>query len=104
MEDIVKIEFAPFLLEEIVFLGIRQIESKGVDLLLFNRYHEDKDPLYRLPGDEQDMAFHELNIKYFSLLGYSEFIYKAIQEFPVFSKKIDKISFLKTNKRTEKGR
>ncbi|MGR3176988.1 MAG: hypothetical protein ACUZ8E_02900 [Candidatus Anammoxibacter sp.] len=103
MESITKIEFAPFLLEEVVFLGIRQVELKGEDLSLYNSYQEDKDPLYQLPGDDQDKAFHELNIKYFSLLGYSEFIYNIIREFPIFSEKIDKISFLKTDKRKEKG-
>ena len=95
--------FTPFLLEEVVFLGIRQVELKETDLSLYNRYQEEKDPLYQLPEDEQDKAFHELNIKYFSLLGYAEFIYKIIKEFPIFPEEIDKISFLKTNKRAEKG-
>ncbi|MGR3221070.1 MAG: hypothetical protein ACUZ8H_14835 [Candidatus Anammoxibacter sp.] len=103
MENVTKIEFEPFLLEEIVFLGIRQVELKGDDMSLYNHYREDKDPLYKLPADEHDKAFHELNIKYFSLLGYAEFVYKAIQGFPVFAKEIDKISFLKINKRIERG-
>lgn len=102
-KHIMKIEFLPFLLEEVVFLGIRQIESKGGDLSLYRRYQEEKDHLYELSGDEQDKAFHKLNKDYFSLLGYSGFLFKIIDEFPLLLKELDQISFLKANRRAEEG-
>lgn len=98
-----KIEFSPFLLEEVVFLGIREIESKGEDLALYERYQKDRDCLYELSGSEQDKAFQKLHIDYFSSLGYSELIFKMVQEFPLLSEDLDQISFMKANRRAEEG-
>ena len=102
-ENSVKIEVDPFLLDEIVFYGIRELESIGENMSLYNRYQNERDLLYDYPYEKQNKAFYELNVNFFSLLGHSDFLFKIVNEFPVLLKKVGLISFIKAQKRVEEG-
>lgn len=102
-EKSVKIEIAPFLLDEIIFYGIRELELNGENMLLYNRYQKERDLLYDFPNDKQHKAFYKLNVDFFSLLGYLDFLFKIVNEFSILLKKVDLISFIKAEKRVEEG-
>lgn len=99
----IKVEFSPALIEEVVFLGMRHVELIGGNMQLYNNYQEQRSSTYELPVEERDKVFNEINLLYFSSLGYSSLIFTILQDFPLFEKKLGLVSFVKASKRAEEG-
>ena len=101
--EIIKIDFSALLLEEIVFLGIRQNELIGTDLALCDEYQNARSCLYDLHQSKQDKAFYELNKDFILRLGYIKCIVETCREFSLLQGKVGQISFFIANKISDVG-
>lgn len=82
---------------------MRKVESDGSDSQLLCRYQKERESKYELPLDDRDKAFHELNLEYFSTLGYASLLFEMLQDFSLFAENLDLVSFVKASKRVEEG-
>ncbi len=82
---------------------MRQLDLNGRSASLLESYQNQKDEAYNAELDERDNAFCELNLKFFSALGYDKMVGDIMREFPLFREKLDIASFSKANIRKEEG-
>ncbi len=82
---------------------MRQVELLGDSMELYHRYQEQRTSTYGLPIEKRDKAFNEVNLLYFSSLGYSSLIFTVLQDFSLFQEKLGLVSFIKASKRSEEG-
>lgn len=96
--------YDPYIVEEIVFLKLRGLESAG-SLELYDEFHSLSDKIYELSDeDERSDGFVELNSVFFNKLGFSEAVRAVVDEFPELSeKKIEEIHIRKVTSLVDIG-
>ncbi len=96
--------YDPYIVEEVVFLKLRGLESSG-NLELYDEFHRLSDKIYELSDeDERSDGFIELNREFFNKLGFSEAVREVVDEFPELSeKKIAEIHIRKVTSLMDMG-
>ena len=95
--------YDPYMVEEIVFSKLREIEGTG-NMELYEQYHNLSDRIYELDDeDERSDGFVELNKEFFNTLGFSEVVRGVVDEFPEFHEKIEEIHIRKPTTMIEVG-
>ena len=95
--------YDPYVVEEIVFSKLREIEGSG-NMELYEQYHNLSDRIYELDDeDERSDGFVELNKEFFNTLGFSEVVRGVVDEFPEFHEKIEEIHIRKPTTMIEVG-
>ncbi|HHT9125999.1 MAG TPA: hypothetical protein ACFYD6_09310 [Candidatus Brocadiia bacterium] len=95
--------YDPYIVEEIVFLKLRGLESAG-NLELYDEFHSLSDEIYELNDeDERFDRFVELNREFFNKLGFSEAVREVVDEFPELSEKIEEIHIRKVTSLVDMG-
>ena len=95
--------YDPYMVEEIVFSKLREIEGTG-NMELYEQYHNLSDRIYELDDeDERSDGFVELNKEFFNTLGFSEVVRGVVNEFPEFHEKIEEIHIRKPTTMIEVG-
>lgn len=83
--------YDPYIVEEIVFFKLREIESSG-NTELYDQYHNLSNRVYELDDeDERSDGFVELNKEFFNTLGFSRAVRVVVDEFPELYEKIEEI-------------
>lgn len=87
--------YDPYVVEEIVFSKLRELEGAG-SMDLYDQYHSLSDEIYEV-GDEDERfdRFVELNKEFFNKLGFSEAVREVVNEFPELYDKIEEIHIRK---------
>ncbi|MCF6151005.1 hypothetical protein KsCSTR_07990 [Candidatus Kuenenia stuttgartiensis] len=76
-----KLEFDPGLIEEVVFMAIREKEEQG-DTKLSEEYHLRVDPIYEdFSLEERPIQFRKVEWDFFHKLGFVALVEKALDEF-----------------------
>jgi len=100
---VLNILYDPYMVEEIVFSKLREIEGTG-NMELYEQYHNLSDRIYELDDeDERSDGFVELNKEFFNTLGFSEVVRGVVDEFPEFHEKIEEIHIRKPTTMIEVG-
>jgi len=100
---VLNILYDPYMVEEIVFSKLREIEGTG-NMELYEQYHNLSDRIYELDDeDERSDGFVELNKEFFNTLGFSEVVRGVVNEFPEFHEKIEEIHIRKPTTMIEVG-
>ena len=95
--------YDPYVVEEIVFSKLREIEGSG-NMELYEQYHNLSDRIYEFDDeDERSDGFVELNKEFFNTLGFSEVVRGVVDEFPEFHEKIEEIHIRKPTTMIEVG-
>ena len=95
--------YDPYMVEEIVFSKLREIEGTG-NMELYEQYHNLSDRIYELDDeDERSDGFVELSKEFFNTLGFSEVVRGVVNEFPEFHEKIEEIHIRKPTTMIEVG-
>ena len=95
--------YDPYMVEEIVFSKLREIEGPG-NMELYEQYHNLSDRIYEFDDeDERSDGFVELNKEFFNTLGFSEVVRGVVNEFPEFHEKIEEIHIRKPTTMIEVG-
>lgn len=99
-----RLEFDPQLIEESVFLALRQRERAG-DGEIVRVYRQEIDPLYTLPlnSPERERGFQGLHRKFFSKLGLRNAVFEVLPRFQIMAEFLDCLVFLKAAKRRQEG-
>lgn len=77
-----KVWYDPSLTEEVVFDELKGREREG-DLGFFREYHAVADPIYEKTPRDREAEFGKIHAKFFSDLGFTGMIEKALLEFPM---------------------
>jgi len=100
---VLNILYDPYVVEEIVFSKLREIEGSG-NMELYEQYHNLSDRIYEFDDeDERSDGFVELNKEFFNTLGFSEVVRGVVDEFPEFHEKIEEIHIRKPTTMIEVG-
>ena len=95
--------YDPYIVEEVVFFKLREIEGTG-NTELYGQYHNRSDRIYELDDeDERSDGFVELNKEFFNTLGFSEAVRVVVDEFPELHEKIEEIHIRKPTTIIEVG-
>ncbi len=98
-----KFQYAPELVEEVVFQEIQRRTETG-DLRLFQEYHHFADGIYDdRPGNQREAAFDQLHKEFFVKLGFGNFIYQAIVESHLQTDKVEQVFVGKALSQKEEG-
>ena len=95
-------EFDPRLVEEAVFLEMRKKESE--DFRTYARFRADLEAAYGEPEpDRREEAFRTLHERLFHEIGLEEALLARIGEFPLLRTGLDRIAFLRAERKKEEG-
>ena len=89
-----RLDLAPRLVDQVVFLLLRQLEQDGEDALP-RAHRKAVDKLYELPASsiERENGFKEVTRSFFSQLGVSSWIGQRLAEFPLLEQSLDRLGF-----------
>lgn len=95
--------YDPYMVEEIVFLKLGEIEGTE-KAYLYEEFHNLSDGIYEVSDeDERFDRFVELNKEFFNKLGFSEAVREIADEFPELKEKIEEIHIRKVITPTDEG-
>ncbi len=90
------------LVDDIVCKGLARQEASG-DLTLYNEYRDKRDTVYELEEERRPKRFRELDLDFFSRLGYDTFIKEVFDEFPDIGEKINEVHVRRATTKQNEG-